>query len=180
MQVLDQLYHRGINFKDGKEDKYVYLPYAIDILESMDEDFKNRDNYSHVINEHTLSDEQMQSIISKYYPDLQNTMRNEIESYDKHLTEEMNLVSNKSILNSIEKEALIQNLKIMHDYRIQRAKNKIFYQHIVQTIAQFIKNKKIKIIDTPFHEKFWHILETLSGELARGKQSCKSTLNVKK
>jgi hypothetical protein len=68
----------------------------------------------------------------------------------------------------------------MHDYRIQRAKNKLFYEHIIQTIAQIIKEKRIKVIDTPFHEKFWHILETISGEIARGKVSYNSHLEVKK
>ncbi len=172
--------YKGINFKDGKEDKYVYLHYAIDILESMDEDFKNKNNYSHIVSEHALSDEQMQDIIAKYHPNLQDEMKDEIESYDKHLLEEIVLVNKKSILNDMEKETLVKNLEIMHDYRIQRAKNKIFYQHIIQTIAEFIKDKKIKNIDTPFHEKFWHILETISGEIARGRNSYNSNVEIKK
>jgi len=30
--------HRGINFKDGKEDKYVYLMIGIQILQAIDKD----------------------------------------------------------------------------------------------------------------------------------------------
>lgn len=172
--------HHGVDFKDGKEDKYVYLHYAIDILESMDEDYKNDGNYSHRVREHNLTDDEMQNIITKYHPNLQNIMLEEIEAYEKHLREEIELAYKKSTLKVEEKEALVRNLEIMHDYRVQRAKNKIFYQHIIQTISEFIKDKKIKEIDTPFHEKFWHILQTIGGEILEGRNFYGSHLKVEK
>ena len=172
--------YTGITFKDGKEDKYVYLHYAIDILESMNEDFKNDGSYSHSVTKNSLSNEQMQHIISKYHPDLQDIMKDEIKFYDQYLHEEIQLASKRTTLKSEEKNILIKNLEIMHDYRIQRAKNKIFYRHIIETISEIIKDKKIKEINTPFHEKFWHILQTISGQIAQGKNSYYSKIEVEK
>jgi hypothetical protein len=64
----------------------------------------------------------------------------------------------------------------MRDYKTQRAKNKIFYFHCIQTIAEIIIENKIKKIETPFNERFWHILQTLEGELSKDKIS--STLEL--
>jgi citrate synthase len=172
--------YTGITFKDGKEDKYVYLHYAIDILESMNEDFKNDGNYSHLVTKDNLSNEQMQNIISKYHPELQDIMKEEIKFYDQHLHEEIQLATKRSTLKTEEKNILIKNLEIMHDYRIQRAKNKIFYRHIIETISEVIKDKKIKEINTPFNEKFWHILQTISGQIAQGKHSYYSKVEIEK
>ncbi len=170
--------HKSISFKDGKEDKYVYLASAIDILESMDTDYKNTGHYNHSITEETLSDEQMQDVIIKHNPNLQDLMNKEIEDYNTHLQEEIALVQERKILNDIEKETLTKNLQLMLDYRLQRAKNKIFYRFIITTISNFIKAKKIKEICTPFNERFWHILQTISGEIAINKNSVYSDLKV--
>lgn len=55
----------------------------------------------------------------------------------------------------------------MRDYKIQRAKNKIFYFHCIETIVEIILSNKIKEIDTPFNERFWHILQTIQGVLSK-------------
>ena len=172
--------HHGVTFKEGKEDKYVYLEDAIDILISIDNDYSNVHAYSHNIRTEDLTDDEMQDCIAQYHPDLQEVMAQEIVSYEEHLAEEKNIATNQVFLNKSEREALEANHDIMHDYRLQRAKNKIFYEHIVQTICEVIKREKIKEIDTPFHEKFWHILQTIEGELAVGRHSIGSSLKVEK
>ena len=66
----------------------------------------------------------------------------------------------------------------MKEYKIQRAKNKIFYMHAIDTIVEVIKQRKIKKISTPFYEKFWHTLQTIQGHLALCKRGLKSDLKV--
>jgi hypothetical protein len=159
--------HHGISFKDGKDDKYVYLSYAIDILESMDSDYKNTGKYSHIVKEHTLSDLQMQDIIRKYHPTLEDDMMFETNEYEKHLKDEILKVNSYDYLSNDEKVIWIKNLELMLNYRIQRAKNKIFYHHIIQTIVEFIIEKDIKEIDVVFHERFWHVFQTIEGEIMK-------------
>ena len=65
----------------------------------------------------------------------------------------------------------------MKDYKIQRAINKIYYFHIVELIADIIKSHKIRDISTPFNEHFWHILQTLQGQLSKTKDSIKTELH---
>lgn len=165
----------GISFKDGKEDKYKYLKYAIDILVSIDHPHISKQKYSHVLNDKRLSPNEIVDILKKHHPNLEETLDKEVSSYLKHLDNEENDVLN-STLEDIDKEVFINNLKIMRDYKIQRAKNKIFYFHCIQTIAEIIVENKIKKIETPFNERFWHILQTLEGELSKDKIS--STLEL--
>ena len=66
----------------------------------------------------------------------------------------------------------------MRNYKIQRAKNKIFYFHCIETVVETILKYKIKELDTPFNERFWHILQTIEGNLSNHKIT--STLKITK
>jgi DNA-binding XRE family transcriptional regulator len=167
----------GVSFKNGKEDKFVYLPFTVDILKAIDHSYEQKKVYSHQLDSKTLSPNEILDIIIKFHPDLEKTMNNEIDSYKIHLDKEEAEVANRQTLSDIEKETYIANLKLMREYKIQRAKNKIFYFHYIETIVETIIKHKIKEIDTPFNEKFWHILQSIEGKLSSHKIS--STLKVK-
>jgi len=156
----------GISFKDGKEDKFVYLSFAIDILISIIHTYEKDKKYSHNLSDHRLSPDEILEILLKFHPNLEENMNKEIDSYIVHLDNEVLEVKNRKTLTEIEKETYISNLKIMKEYQIQRAKNKIFYMHCIDTIAQTIIKYKIKELDTPFNERFWHILQTIEGKLS--------------
>jgi hypothetical protein len=96
-------------------------------------------------------------------------MHKEIDSYKVHLDKEEYEVAHREALSDIEKETYLANLKLMRDYKIQREKNKIFYFHYIETIVETILKHKIKEIDTPFNEKFWHILQSIEGKLSSHK-----------
>jgi uncharacterized protein YbcI len=96
-------------------------------------------------------------------------MKKEIVLYEQHLNQEIKDIQLKDNLNIIEKDIFIKNLQLMYDYRLQRAKNKIFYHHIIETIVETIHNHNIKKIQTPFSERYWHILHTIEGEISGSK-----------
>ncbi|MDZ7819694.1 MAG: hypothetical protein U5K55_14280 [Aliarcobacter sp.] len=161
----------GISFKDGKEDKFIYLSFAIDILNAIDHTYEQKRAYSHQLNTKPLSPNEIIDVLLKYHPDLELNMDNEIQSYLHHLDEEERMVENRTNLSELEKKTYISNLQIMRNYKIQRAKNKIFYFHCIETIVETILKYKIKEIDTPFNERFWHILQTIEGNLSNHKIS---------
>jgi hypothetical protein len=159
----------GVSFKDGKEDKFIYLPFAVDILNAIDHDYTQKRTYSHQVNAKSLSPNEIIDILLKYHPDLENTIDNEIISYLLHLDTEETEIEERTHLSKIERDTFIANLKIMRNYKIQRAKNKIFYFHCIETIIEIILKYKIKELDTPFNERFWHILQTIEGNLSKHK-----------
>lgn len=168
----------GISFKDGKEDKFIYLGFAVDILNAIDHTYEQKRKYSHQINSKPLTSNEIVDILIKYHPNLELIMENEIESYLSHLNEEEKMVENRTNLSELEKKTYISNLQIMRNYKIQRAKNKIFYFHCIETVVETILKYKIKEIDTPFNERFWHILQTMEGNLSIHKIS--SNLKITK
>lgn len=168
----------GISFKDGKEDKFIYLEFAVDILNAIDHTYEQKRKYSHQINAKPLSSNEIVNILLKYHPDLEIIMQNEMESYLHHLNEEEKIVENRTHLSELEKKTYLSNLQIMRNYKIQRAKNKIFYFHCIETVVETILKYKIKELDTPFNERFWHILQTIEGNLSNHKIT--STLKITK
>ena len=168
----------GIEFKDGKEDKYVYLIIAIQILKAIDKDYGEKDSYSYDTKTKRFTDDELLEIMLSYEPNLKEAVIEEEVRYEKHLEDEIEQVKSRTDLKTIEIDAWVNNLKIMKQYRIQRAINKIYYQHCIHDIAKVIKREKIKEIDTPFFEKYWHVLQTIQGAISEGRDSIGSELKI--
>jgi hypothetical protein len=170
--------HHGIDFKDGKEDKYVYLIIATQILVAIDKDYDKQASYTYDTSTKRFSDDELLEVMLSYEPDLKEMVVKEEISYEKHLDEEIAQIESRQDLKSIEIRAWVNNLKLMKKYRIQRATNKIYYHHCVEDIAKVIKRERIKEIDTPFYEKYWHVLQTIQGRISEGRDSVGSELKV--
>jgi len=170
--------HHGIEFKDGKEDKYLYLMIGIQILTAIDKDYGENKSYSYDLSTKRLTDDEMIEVMKKYEPNLNLEMEMESDEYSEHISDEVQRVKDNNILNSIEKQVWISNLEVMREYRIQRAINKIYYMHCIKNIKNVVKRENIKEIDAPFYEKYWHVLQTLQGVLEEGRDSVKTSLRV--
>ena len=170
--------HDGIQFKDGKEDKYVYLMIGIQILQAIDKDYHKHSSYTYDIKTERVSNDDMLKTILNFEPTLEEDTKQEIDGYKKHLEDEINQIQQRAYLKDIEKDIWIKNLKLMKEYRIQRAINKIYYMHCINNIKNVINRERIKEINAPFYEKYWHVLQTLQGNLEVGKYSVKTNLKV--
>lgn len=168
----------GITFKDGKEDKYVYLIIAVQILKAIDKDYEEHKSYSYDVSTKRSTDEELLKTMLSYEPDLEKEALQEEINYEKHLQEEIEVVNQRADLKDIEKSVWINNLNVMQKYKIQRAVNKIYYMHCIKDIATIIKREQIKEIDTPFFEKYWHVLQTIQGALSEGRDSVGTQLDV--
>jgi hypothetical protein len=167
----------GVNFKDGKHDKYIYINDAIELLKAINHEYVEGKMYKYEALESKLTDKEIEDMITSYKPELEETISREITSYKTYLDKEIEDVSTAHpLLNEDEISAFQNNLKIMYDYRIQRAINKIYYMHIIEIISNLIKEHKIKDISTAFNEKFWHIMHTIQGELSNRKSYVATTI----
>jgi len=173
-----EISQHGIQFKDGKEDKYVYLIIAVQILKAIDKNYDEKSFYTYDTSTKRFSDEEILNILLSYEPTLKDDVVKEELRYEQHLEDEIDTVRNRTELKDIERTAWINNLNIMKSYKIQRAINKIYYMHCVKNISQIIKREKIKEIDTPFYEKYWHVLQTIQGSLSEGRDSVGSNLEI--
>ena len=166
----------GITYKEGKEDKYIYLQVAIEILQDIDHNYEDKKSYSHMIRTEPLTPQEINNILAHYEAELADDVKEEEKRYEQKIKDEIQTVQNMTHLSDIEKEAWINNINIMKEYRIQRAINKIYYMHCINDIKRLVLKNHIKEIDTPFDKKFWHVLETLQGALEVGKGSVETKL----
>ena len=173
-----EISHKGIQFKEGKEDKYVYLIISLEILKAIDHAYVDDKLYHYDVETKRLNNKEMSDIMKKYEPELEQHIEEELEKFERHLNSEINHIRQRENLLPIEKETWVKNLEIMKEYRIQRAVNKIYYMHSIQHIKQIIFREKIKSIDTPFYEKFWHVLQTIQGRMSEGRTSMATNLEV--
>lgn len=170
----------GISFKNGKDDKYVYINSAVQIYKAIHHDYKKDVVYTHKIEEFKLNDEELLTWILSLRDNLKQKAQTELENLKAYLRSEIEENNNHKEYNEEEQKVYKNNLEIMNSYQIQRGFNKIIYNILIEIIVDDIYEHRLKVINTPFNEKFWHLLQTIQGELSNHhKRSIGSKLETK-
>ena len=159
----------GIFFKNGKEDKYVYLKTAVKILLSIDKNVSDPTI--------RLTDSNIPEILETYEPKLAHHIEEEERLYEEHIQKMIKDVE-KHPLTAEEKAIWIKNIHIMRPYMIQREINKLYYIHTIKAIKEVIHRDRITEIDIDFDMKNWHILESIAGNLEYGVKSIPTLVAV--
>lgn len=166
-----EISHHGISYKKDKEDKYVYLMVALEILRSIDNDYEKKTSYSHTYKKHPLTEDEVHKVLKAYEEDVETHVESEYARYEEKIKHELAFVQGLTHLSDLEKEVWIKNIELMKAYRLQRAINKIYYEHCIENMRKLIVHKKIKELMTPFNKDFFHVMNSLKGQLIMGKPS---------
>lgn len=166
----------GINYKKDKEDKYVYLMVALEVLKDIDNDYEQKASYSHCFTLGTFDEETLHTMLQSYEAEVEAHVEHEYESYQEKIKHEIDFVKGLSHLKAIEKEVWVKNIELMKSYRLQRAINKIYYTHCIENIRKLFIHKGIKELMTPFNKDFFHVINSLKGVLITGKPSLDATV----
>ena len=156
----------GISFKNGKDDKYVYIYPAMQIYNAVHHNYEKGVIYTHNIEGKRLKDGDILNAILNLKTDLKVTSEKEIFELEQFLDNEIEKVKEEIKFTDEEKLVYKNNLIIMKKYRLQRETNKIIYNHLIEIIVDNIIEHKLKELNTPFNERFWHILQSIQGELS--------------
>ena len=62
---------------------------------------------------------------------------------------------------------MIRNIKLLHNYQINRGINKTVYYAGINIIADEIKNDHIDYINAPMFPKFLHVFHSIQGALSK-------------
>ena len=165
-----EISNHGVTYRKSKEDKYVYLMVALEILKNIDNDVERKKLYGHDFENKAL-EEVLHSILKCHESGVEKKVKEEGLQYEQKMLQEIEYIRNLPHLTDIDKEVWIKNIELMKVYRIQRAVNKRCYIHCIQNIIQVIKNKQIQEITTPFNKSFFHVLNSIRGALIAGKPS---------
>lgn len=166
-----EISNHGIVYRQDKEDKYVYLGAALEILKDIDNDYDKKSAYFHHFETIKLAEDELYEILKKYEESFEQSIDDERHSFEDKIAYEIAFVKDLKDLSEIDKEVWIKNIEIMREYRIKRELNKMYYMHCIQDIVSVIKNKNLKEIRAPFNKDFFHVFNTIKGALITGKPS---------
>jgi hypothetical protein len=169
--------HTGVCFDTNKEDKYVYLDIALQLVEALDHTYLENKTYTHVLEKH-LSNNEMINILKhrcSNFDDLINSADHETEDL---LDEDMQRAHGNRVLGEEEKEVLEKNIAIMHDYMIQRSINKRVYYCVISFLADIAAKDHIEKITLPMQQNYVHVLHSLQGTLIKEKRPIDTELTI--
>ena len=156
----------GVSFKNGKDDKYVYIHPTLQIYKAIHHDYEKNKIYTLNLEGRRLNDDELLENILSLRENLKTEVEDSIYDIKTYLDEEIEQVEEHKDYNDEEKKVYKNNLIIMKNYRIQREMNKLIYNKLIQIVVDDIFEHKIKEINAPFNERYWHIFQTLQGELS--------------
>lgn len=171
-----EISQHGISYKTDKEDKYVYLMVALEILKDIDNNYENQNAYSHCFAAHSFDEDALHIMLESYESDVEKHAEQEYENYQEKMKHEISFIQGLPHLKEIEKEVWIKNIELMKNYQLQRAVNKIYYKHCIENIRKLFIHKGIKELITPFNKDFFHVMNSLKGVLITGKPSLDATV----
>lgn len=159
----------GIDFDQSKEDKFIYINIAMQLLKAIDHEYYEDRRYTHNIDSHNISESILDNEVQHYCKNYDELIDKQNHSVEDEFQKEMQHISDNRLLTSIEKEVFENNLTIMHDYLIQRSINKRLYYCIIEQLAEVVKKDNIDYIVTPMDQRFVHVLHSVQGVLAKQK-----------
>lgn len=172
--------HTGIEFDNNKEDKYVYINIAIQLLKALDHEYYENKIYTYNANTHRLNDDEILKELKNYCPNLSEIVDKEDHDVEEDVQNSIQRANENLVLDDTSKETLKNNIEIMHDYIVQRSINKRVYYCVINELAKMVQKDNIDYIITPMYNKFAHVLHSLQGALKQGRRPIDTDMEIYK
>ncbi|MBU1216279.1 hypothetical protein KJ870_06595 [bacterium] len=170
--------HTGITFDKNKEDKYSYLGILVKLLNALNHEYLEDKTYVCSAEISPLSNDELYRELKKYCDNLDEIIKFENHAIECQIEHDLDRAHQNLILNDAAKETLENNIKIMHDYMIQRSINKSVYYCGIHALAKIIEREKIEHITVPMFIKYTHVLHSVQGVLRTEKRPVESDLSI--
>ncbi len=161
--------HTGIDFDTNKEDKFVYLGIAMELLMALDHHYIPEKTYTYSPDSKRLSNDEIWNKLTHYCDELQKRTDDAQKHATAYVDEKITSAKESHTLNSEEKEVLVKNLLLIKDYIIQRAINKSLYYCALDALTKVIKRGHIDYVVAPMFQKFAHVFHSIEGVLKKGR-----------
>ncbi|MDD5401346.1 MAG: hypothetical protein PHQ93_09190 [Sulfurimonas sp.] len=172
--------HTGIEFDNNKEDKYVYINIATQILKSINHEYVNNEVYSYNIKTSRFSGDDLLQELKNICPNIDEVMKLQNHNVEDEINHNIKRVHENMVLSEADKIILENNIKLMHDYMIQRSINKKVYYCVIDRLSDMVHKTKISYIIVPMFQTFLHTLHSLQGSLRERKQPIESDIEIYK
>ncbi|WP_321777447.1 hypothetical protein [Sulfurimonas sp.] len=167
----------GIELDKNKEDKFVYLSIVVELTKALDHSYIEDKSYIYEEGREPTLSEIIQTL-EKYCPNFNEMLEKTNHNVQEEIDHNLQRAHESKTLKSIEKEVLLNNINMMHDYMIQRSINKRVYYCAMSALADIVKKDHISYIKVPFTEKFMHVLHSLQGTLGKENHPIDTKLEI--
>ena len=170
---------RGLDFDNNKEDKYVYLNIAVQLLQALDHDHTPNQIYTYDTSLQRLTDSELLAFVVKNFDHSDMFLSSAQKDAEWFVTHEREQVERqRPLMSEEESRAWLKNIDLMTNYVIQRHFNKRIYYAIIDKLGDVLKTKHITEINAPMYQKFAHVLHSIQGVLKQGKPSIDSKISI--
>ncbi|MFK5938269.1 MAG: hypothetical protein QM497_07730 [Sulfurimonas sp.] len=169
--------YTGIELDKNKEDKFVYLGIVTKLIKALDHAYIKDKSYIYE-ERYELSHDEVMNILQKYCPNFEKLIDKTNHNVEEEIEHNLQRAHESKTLGEVEKEVLLNNINLMHDYMLQRSVNKKVYYCAMCALADIVKKDHINYIKTPFTEKFMHVLHSLQGTLLEEKYPIDTKLDI--
>jgi len=170
--------HTGIEFDNNKEDKFAYLNIVIQLLKALDHDYFEDKTYVYQADTARVTSKELINELKKYCPNINQLMNKENHNVEEEIQHNIQRAHENAILSDEVKSVLEENIKIMHDYLIQRSVNKSIYYCAVDALASLLVKDHIDYIIVPMFQTFFHVLHSAQGCLQKQKADMDTNLEI--
>ena len=157
--------HTGIEFDNNKEDKFAYLNIVLQLLKALDHDYFEDKTYIYQSDTNRYSNDKLVKDLRKYCPTIDTLINKENHNIEDEIKHNIQRANESDTLDNESKTVLKNNIKIMHDYLVQRSINKSVYYCSIDALAQLLKKDHIDHIIVPMFQKYAHVLHSVQGSL---------------
>lgn len=168
----------GIDFDQKKEDKFIYISIAAELIMALDHEHILDKNYVCTTGNKALDSDTIIALIRKYNP----LIDDEVSSWKQHtedeIASELERARHNTLLSDEECEVLIKNIELMRPYNIQRSINKSIYYSAIHILTEIIKRGHIDTIIAPMFLNFAHVLHSVQGTLKKLHPPIDSAIDV--
>ena len=159
--------HRGIEFDNNKEDKFVYLNIVLQLLRALDHEYIDNRTYTYQTDTARLNEDDLMDSLKRYCVNLDMLIDKEEHNVEEEISHNIERAHENKVLTNEDKEALLKNIEIMHDYMLQRSVNKSVYYEAIKALGQLLKRGHVEHIIVPMYQKFIHVLHSVQGVLLK-------------
>lgn len=170
--------HRGITFSNNKEDKYLYLNIALQLIQALDHEYIADKLYHYSADTKRLSDQEMMQALSVYCAELTALIDDAAAKADAYVNDQIAHARDNRTLNSDEKRVLEKNYEMMRHYIVQRHINKTVYYCAVNVLADIMRRGHIDHVVVPMFERFVHVFHSVEGVLHRHKRPIDTQIDI--
>lgn len=159
----------GISFDSHYDDRYTYLNITVQLLKALDQDSFEERTYQYAVDSDRLEESTIITELQVYCDDLENAVDTTVAAEQKVINDELKRAEENTAISEDEKSALIKNIKMMEQYRLQYATNEELYNCAIQRLADFVKRENIDYLIVPMFQRFAAVLHSVQDELVKQK-----------